>query len=58
MCYLAHCRKMMTIVVSQDGFAALHAACQEGHYHIAEMLLYAGANVELESKVRWNISLD
>jgi len=40
--------------LSQDGFAALHATCQEGHESVADMLLQAGANVEQETKVRWS----
>jgi len=44
--------------LSQDGFAALHVACQEGHVRVAEMLLQAGASVEQETKVRWGVSQD
>ena len=43
------------ISLSQDGFAALHVACQEGHDRVAEMLLKAGASVELKTKVRWGV---
>ena len=49
---------MCTLTISQNGFAALHNACQEGHYQIAELLLQAGASVELETKVRWDVGQD
>lgn len=39
--------------ISQSGFAALHAACQEGYDHVVDMLLQAGANVNQKTKVRW-----
>ena len=45
----------LLLTLSQDGFAALHVACFGGHYHIAELLLQAGASVELEAKVRWGV---
>ena len=46
---------MCTLTISQNGFAALHNASQEGHYQIAELLLQAGASVEQETKVRWGV---
>ena len=42
-------------LLSQDGSAALHAACQEGHERVAEILLQAGASLEQETKVRWGV---
>ena len=42
----------------QNGFAALQNACQEGHAQVAELLLQAGASVELETKVRWDVGQD
>ena len=42
----------------QNGFAALQSACKEGHYQVAELLLQAGASVELETKVRWDVGQD
>ena len=44
--------------LSQDGSAALHIACQEGHARVAEILLQAGASLEQETKVRWGVSQD
>ena len=41
------------MALSQDGFVALHVACQEGHAQVVELLLHAGASVELETEVRW-----
>ena len=37
---------------SQDERTALHIASQEGHDHVVELLLQAGANVDQEAKVR------
>ena len=36
---------------TQDGFFPLHDASQEGHEGIIEMLLQAGATVDLQTKV-------
>ena len=44
--------------LSQDGFAALHVACQEGHVRVTEILLQAGASLVQETKVRWGVSQD
>ena len=51
-------RKPLTSLnlLSQNGFAALHAACQEGHERVAEILLQAGASLQQETKVRWGVS--
>ena len=43
--------------LSQDGFTALHAACQKGHDRVAEMLLQAGGSLELKTKVRWGVMI-
>ena len=40
------------LTLSQIGFAALHVACFGGHAEVAELLLQAGASVELETNVR------
>ena len=48
----------LIFVLSQDGFAALHVACQEGHVQVAELLLQAGASMEQETKVRWSVGQD
>ena len=42
----------------QDGSAALHAACPEGHAQVAELLLQAGASVKQETEVRWSVGQD
>ena len=39
--------------LSQDGWTPFHAACHEGHVQIAELLLQAGASLEMETEVRW-----
>ena len=49
---------LICIVDSQGGCTLLHYACQEGHYQVAELLLQAGASVELETKVRWSVGQD
>ena len=46
------------LTLSQDGFAALHVACQEGHTQVAELLLQAGVSLEQETKVRWSVGQD
>ena len=35
----------------QDGFTALHTACQGGYLEIAETLITAFANVNIQNKV-------
>ena len=35
----------------QDGASSLHIASQEGHDRVVEMLLQAGATVDLQDKV-------
>ena len=47
---------MYIIDLSQDGFASLHVACQEGHTQVAELLLQAGASVEQETEVGYGVS--
>jgi len=42
----------MVVPPSQDGLAALHAACQEGHDCVVEMLLQFGAIVQEKTKVK------
>ena len=46
------------LTLSQDGFASLHVACQEGHAQVGELLIQAGASVEQETKVRWRSVLN
>ena len=43
-------------VFLQCKWTSLHRACQEGHTQVAELLLQAGASVELETMVRWDAS--
>ena len=38
----------------QEGFTPVHNAIQEGHDGIVEILLQAGASVDLQTKVRIN----
>ena len=38
--------------LSQDGWTPFHAACHEGHAQVAELLLQAGASLEMETEVR------
>ena len=40
-----------TTMCTQDGFSPLYTASQEGHDRIVEMLLQAGATVDLQTKV-------
>ena len=35
----------------QDGFTALHAACQEGHDEVVKILIRAKADLNLQTKV-------
>ena len=46
--YLA---SVITINFVQDGFTALHMACQEGHLKVAETLITAHASVNAQNKV-------
>ena len=39
------------IMCTQDGVCPLHIASQEGHDRVVEMLLQAGATVDLQNKV-------
>ena len=48
----------LLLTLSQDGWTPLHAACQEGHVQVAELLLQAGASVEQETEVRWSVGQD
>ena len=41
---------------SQDGDTALHLACLGGHNQVVGLLLQAGACVDQETEVRWEIS--
>ena len=45
----------LLLTVSQDRFAALHVAYQEGHTQVAELLLQAGASVDQETEVSWDV---
>ena len=47
------CTLIFTVDLSQNGATALHAACQEGHNQVVELLLQAGASVDQKAKVRW-----
>ena len=56
LCVIEHvdCKSLL-LVLPQDGWTPLHAACQEGHNQVAELLLEAGASVEHEIAVRWGV---
>ena len=46
-----------TTMCTQDGFFPLYSASQEGHDGIVEILLQAGATVDLQNKVENNYCL-
>ena len=46
-----HTHNTHNTLCMQKGFCPLHIASQEGHDRIVEMLLQAGATVDLQSKV-------
>ena len=48
----------LLLTLSQDGWAPFHAACQEGHYQVAELLLQTGASVDQKTKVRCSVGQD
>ena len=50
--------RSLLLTLLQNGFAALHIACQKGQAQVAELLLQAGASVEQETKVRWSVGQD
>ena len=58
LCHLACWLLILLLTLSQDGFAALHAACQEGHTQVVKLLLQAGASVEQKTEVRWSVCQD
>ena len=41
----------MYILISQDGYTALHLAAREGHEDVVELLLEAKADPELKAQV-------
>jgi len=43
-----HCRLTAAL---QDGWTALHTACEHGHAAVAELLIARGADVSATSKV-------
>ena len=43
---------LVHVLLSQDGFTALMCASQHGHVNVVEKLLAAGANHDVENKVR------
>ena len=45
---------MFVIPFPKDGWTPFHAACHEGHAQVAELLLQAGASLEMETEVRWD----
>ena len=38
----------------QDGFAPLHAASQEGHEYVVELLVRKGASIYKETEVKFS----
>ena len=50
------CTLIFTVDLSQDGATVLYLACLGGHDQVVELLLQAGASVDQEAKVRWEIS--
>ena len=50
------CTLIFTVDLSQNGATALHAASQEGHNQVVELLLQAGSSVDQKAKVRWRVS--
>ena len=44
---------IFTVDLSQNWATPLHAASQEGHDQVVELLLQAGASVDQKAKVRW-----
>ena len=47
-----HTHAHATPLCTQDGACSLHISSQEGHDRIVEMLLQAGATVDLQDKVQ------
>ena len=44
------------LAFSQNGFSALHFACQGGHDQVIELLIQAGANMGQETEVKLLLS--
>ena len=55
-CVTEHVDILLTLL--QDGWTPFHAACQEGHDQVAELLLQAGASVDQETEVRGGVGQD
>ena len=34
--------------MQREGFTALHCACQEGHWKVVQVLVKAGANLDIQ----------
>ena len=49
------CTLIFIVDSLQNGWTPFHAACHERHDQVAELLLQAGASVELETKVRCGV---
>ena len=46
------------LILLQDGWTPFHAASQEGHDQVVELLLQAGASVDQETEVRCGVGQD
>ena len=54
---LAHTHKVVAFFLHiQEGYTPLHNASQEGHDGIVEILLQAGASVDLQAKVSIDVT--
>ena len=49
------CTLIFTVDLSQDGATVLHLACVGGHDQVVVLLLQAGACVDQETEVRWEL---
>ena len=50
------CTLIFIIDSLQNGWTPFHAASQEGHDQVVELLLQAGSSVDQKAKVRWGVS--
>ena len=54
------CKCTLTFIVDslQNVWTPFHAACQEGHDQVVDLLLQAGASVDQETEVRCGVGQD